>query len=103
MSDLDNDSIDAYIDALLFQDAVQKAAATGTLSRQSLFTALANEHSFDAGGIIGATDVGAHTVSPCIVMAQVVNGGWVRAYPSKPATFDCSSANVVQIKMNLSQ
>jgi hypothetical protein len=103
VSDLDNDSIDAYIEALLFQDAVQKAAATGTLSRQSLFTELNSEHSFDADGIIGATDVGQHTVSPCIVMAQVVNGAWTRAYPSKAGTFDCSSANVVQIKMNLSQ
>ena len=103
VSDLDNDSIDAYVEALLFQDAVQQAAASGTLSRQSLFTALNGEHAFNAGGIIGATDVGAHTVSPCIVMAQVVNGAWVRAYPSKPDTFDCSSANVVQIKMNLSQ
>jgi hypothetical protein len=103
VSDLDNDSINAYVEALLFQDAVQKAAAAGTLSRQSLFTALNNEHSFNADGIIGTTDVGKHSVSPCIVMAQVANGAWARAYPSKPGTFDCSSANVVQIKMDLSQ
>jgi hypothetical protein len=103
VTDLDNQSVEAYVEALLFQDAVQKAAATGTLSRQSLFTALNKEHSFNGSGIIGSTDVGAHTVSPCIVMAQVVNGAWARTYPSKPGTFDCSSANVVQIKMNLSQ
>jgi hypothetical protein len=103
VTDLDNDSINAYEEALLFQDAVSKAAASGTLSRQSLFTALGAEHSFNAGGIIGATDVGNHTVSPCMVVAQVVNGAWARTYPSKPGTFDCSSANVVQIKMNLSQ
>jgi hypothetical protein len=103
VTDLDNDSIDAYIEALLFQDAVQKAAATGTLSRQSLFTALSNEHAFNAGGIIGTTDIGKHAVSPCVVVAQVEGGAWARAYPSKAGTFDCSSANVVQIKMNLSQ
>jgi hypothetical protein len=103
VGNLDNDSIDAYVDALLFQDAAQKAAATGTLDRQSLFTALNNEHSFDADGIIGATNVGGRVPSPCIVMAQVVNGQWVRAYPAKAGTFDCSPDNLATIKMNLSQ
>jgi hypothetical protein len=51
----------------------------------------------------GATDVGNHAVSPCMVVAQVVNGAWARTYPAKPGTFDCSPANVVQIKLNLSQ
>jgi hypothetical protein len=100
---LDNDSVNAFIEALLFQDATQKAAASGTLSRQSLFTALNNEHAFNADGIIGTTDIGKHAVSPCMVVAQVVNGAWVRAYPSKPGSFDCSSANVVQIKMDLTR
>jgi Periplasmic binding protein len=103
VQDLDNDSVNAYVEALLFQDVVQKAAAAGPLSRQALFTALSNEHAFNADGIIGTTDVGKHAVSPCMVMAQVVNGAWTRAYPAKPGTFDCSSANVAQIKMDLSQ
>jgi hypothetical protein len=103
VSDLDNDSVDAYVEALLFQDAAQKAAGTGTLSRQSLFTALNNEHAFNADGIIGTTNVGRHAVSPCMVMAQVVNGAWTRTYPAKPGTFDCSGANVATIKLNLSQ
>jgi hypothetical protein len=103
ISNLNNDAVDAYIMALLFQDAVQKAVAGGgTLNRQALFTALSHENAFTAQGIIGPTNVGAHEQSPCIVMAQVVNGKWQRAYPAKPGTFDCSSDNITTIKMNLS-
>jgi hypothetical protein len=68
-----------------------------------LSVAVLPRHVYRLDGIIGTTDVGKHSVSRCMAMAQVVNGAWVRAYPSKPRTFDCSSANVVQIKMDLSQ
>lgn len=99
---LSNNSIIAYEEALLFQDIVQKAAATGTLNRAALFTALKNEHAFDAQGIIGPTDIAARTPSPCIVMVKVVNGKWTRQYPSKVGTFDCNPQNVQTIKMDMS-
>jgi hypothetical protein len=87
--------------ALLFQDAVQKAVANGgTLTRASLFTALNNEHSFNADGIIGTTDIGKHIPSDCDVVAQLQNGVWQRVYPAKAGTFDCNPANLVTIKMN---
>ncbi len=60
---------------LLFQDAVEKATANGgTLNRATLFTALNNEHSFDADYVIGPTNVGGHVLSNCDVITQLVNG-----------------------------
>lgn len=29
------------------------------------------------------------------------NGQWVRAYPSKPGTFDCGSGNLATVKLNI--
>jgi ABC-type branched-subunit amino acid transport system substrate-binding protein len=104
VNNLDNNALQAYVAALLFQDAVTKATGGGgTLNRQTLFTAIRDEHSFTADGIIGPTDIGDHALSACIVLTQVVNGQWQRVYPAKPGTFDCNPANISQIKMNVSQ
>jgi hypothetical protein len=101
---LSNNSIIAYEQALLFQDIVTKAAAAGgTLNRAALFTALNNEHAFDAQGIIGATDIAAHKPSPCIVMVKIVDGKWTRQFPTKEGTFDCSADNVQTIKLDLTK
>ena len=101
-ANLNNNAVLSYVMALLFQDAVQKAVANGgTLNRQTLFTALNNEHSFDADGIIGPTNVGGHQLSNCDVITQLVNGQWQRVYPAKPGTFDCNSGNTKTIKMNV--
>ena len=99
---LSNNSIIAYEQALLFQDIMTKAAAAGgTLNRQALFTALKNEHSFDAQGIIGKTDIANRVPSPCIVMLNVVGGQFKRIDPAKPGTFNCDPQNVQTIKMNM--
>jgi ABC-type branched-subunit amino acid transport system substrate-binding protein len=95
---LDNNGENSFIDALLFQDAVNKAAATGTLNRQTLFTALNNEHSFTASGLIGSTDVGNHATSNCEVVVQLQNGVWNRVDPTQPGSFNCNPANNVTIK-----
>jgi ABC-type branched-subunit amino acid transport system substrate-binding protein len=93
--------VSALIAALLFQDAAEKAVAGGgTLTRQSLFDALKSEHDFDAQGVIGPVDIGNHATPRCIVMAQVKDGKWVREYPKKPGTFDCSKRNIIDIEMD---
>lgn len=99
---LNSYGVSAWIAALLFQDAAEKAVASGTLTRQSLFDALKNEHTFNAQGITGPIDMGNHQPPACMMMAQVKGGKWVRVSPSKPGTFDCSKKNVVQIKMDQS-
>ncbi len=101
VQNLNNNAVDSFIMALLFQDAVGNAVANGgTLDRQTLFTALNNEHSFTAQGIIGSTDIGKRSVSACQVIVQLQNGVWQRVEPTKPGTLDCNSANTTVIKMN---
>jgi hypothetical protein len=99
---VDSNAVASWQAALLFEDAATKAAANGTLSRQSLFDALKDEHAFTADGIMGATDVANHMPPGCIVMTQVKDGKLVRTYPKKPGTFDCNKKNLVEIKLDLS-
>jgi ABC-type branched-subunit amino acid transport system substrate-binding protein len=102
VKNLDNNGVNSFVAALLFQDAVEKATANGgTLDRQTLFTALNNdETSFDAEGIIGPVNIGARASSACSVLVQLDNGVWTRVDPTKPGTFDCSPANLSTVKMN---
>lgn len=95
---IDANAVSAYVEALLFQDAVQKVVSKGhTLSRKTLFEALStDETAFDAGGIIGRTNVSKRAASPCFAIAQVKDGKWQRAYPAKPGAFDCSSGNLTE-------
>jgi hypothetical protein len=80
---------------------VNKAIANGgTLNRTTLFTALKDEHSFDADGIIGPVDIGNHAESNCSVLVQLQNGVWQRVDPVQPGTFNCSSSNLTTLKMN---
>jgi ABC-type branched-subunit amino acid transport system substrate-binding protein len=102
VNNINNNAINSFNMALLFQDAVQKAVANGgTLNRQTLFTALNNEHSFTANGIIGPTDVGNRTPSACQIVVQLQNGMWQRVDPTQPGTFDCNPANLATIKMTV--
>jgi hypothetical protein len=100
---VDSNAVASWLSALLFQDAVAKATANGgPLSRQTLFTALQQEHAFAADGIMGPADVANRIPPGCIVMTQVKNGNLVRTYPTKAGTFDCSKKNLVEIKLDLS-
>jgi ABC-type branched-subunit amino acid transport system substrate-binding protein len=103
VANLNNNGLTSFLDALLFQNAVQNiVAGHTTLDRASLFAALNNEHSFTADGIIGPTNVGAHETSPCEVIVQLQNGVWQRVDPVKPGTLDCNPANNTKITMAVS-
>jgi ABC-type branched-subunit amino acid transport system substrate-binding protein len=103
-ANFNNNAYGSYIMALLFQDAVNKVIASGqTLDRAALFTVLNNdEHSFNAQGNIGATDVSGHLGSNCEVLVQLQNGTWNRVDPTTPGTFNCSPSNVSTLKMAVS-
>jgi ABC-type branched-subunit amino acid transport system substrate-binding protein len=102
VSNLNNNAVNSFVMALLFQDAVQKVVAKGeTLDRASLFSVLnTDESSFDADGIVGPTNIGTHTPSDCSVLVQLDNGVWTRVDPVKPGTFDCGSDDLATLKMN---
>jgi ABC-type branched-subunit amino acid transport system substrate-binding protein len=96
--------IQAYASGLLLSQAVnQVVAAKGVngLTRTAVFDQLNAIKSFNAGGMIGTTDIADRTVSSCYVLTQVKNGKFVRITPSKKGTFDCKPRNLVQVKLNL--
>ena len=94
--------INAFVAALLFQQAAEKAVANGgTLTRQSFLDAISGIHDFDAKGIIGPMDIGNRQPNPCHVVVQVKNGKWERVFPAKPGTFDCSKKNTGKVQMDL--
>ena len=94
---IDSNSLSSFGEALLFQDAVEKVAASGkTLNRQTLIDQLDNTHKFDGDGIFGTVDVAAHRPTSCFAMLQVKGGKWVREYPTKPGSFDCNPKNVIE-------
>jgi ABC-type branched-subunit amino acid transport system substrate-binding protein len=100
ITNLDSNALASYLEALLFQDAVQKAVANGgQLTRASLFKVLrTQETSFNADGIIGASNVSGHQGSPCFMITQVKNGQWQRVYPAQAGTFDCKAGNLVTVQ-----
>jgi hypothetical protein len=103
-NNLDSNSLSSYLEALLFQDAVNKTIANGgTLTRQSLLNTLKNdETAFNPDGIGGTTNVSGHLTSPCFAIMEVVNGQWQRVYPTQADSFDCNAGNLSQVKLDLS-
>ena len=101
VKNFNNNALNSFVAALLFQDAVEKATANGgTLDRQTLFTALTTTRLVQRRGIVGPTNIGARASSDCSVLVQLQNGVWNRVDPTKPGTFDCSPANLATLKMN---
>ena len=53
---------------------------------------------FDAGGMIGTTNIPQSIPSPCFVLMQLKDGKYVRETPAKKGTLDCNPKNAVSIK-----
>ena len=56
---------------------------------------------FDGGGIIGKTDVAGKQQTAYTAVVQPRSGKWVRVFPSKKGTFDCTPSNHVEFAANL--
>ncbi|MEX2256251.1 MAG: ABC transporter substrate-binding protein [Acidimicrobiia bacterium] len=100
----DGYAIQAYALGLLFNQAVEQiveADGANGLTRQALFEQLDTVNDFDAGGMIGTTDVADHATTPCYVLTQVRDGKFVRVHPKKKGTFDCKPRNVLEIELDL--
>jgi hypothetical protein len=81
--------------------SVVKANGNNGITRANLLTALKDLTSFDADGLIGTANVGGKITTACFVLTQVQNGKFVRVWPKKKGTFDCTPANHVQVKADL--
>jgi substrate-binding family protein len=100
----DGFGIQAYASGLLLSQAVEqivKASGVNGLTRKALFDQLATINDFDAGGMIGKTNIAARETSNCYVLTQVKGGKFVRVTPTKKGTFDCKPRNRLEIQLDL--
>jgi ABC-type branched-subunit amino acid transport system substrate-binding protein len=79
---------------------VQQQGVNG-ITRANLLGALKDMTSFDADGFIGKANVGGKVTTSCFVLEQVQNGKFVRVWPKKKGTFDCTPSNHVTVKADL--
>jgi ABC-type branched-subunit amino acid transport system substrate-binding protein len=94
----------SYVAGLAFQQVMDEVVAkqgVNAVTRQNLLAGLQKLTSFDAGGIIGTTDIANKKTSGCYVLVQVKNGKFVRVHPTKKGTFDCKKSNYVLVKDDL--
>ncbi len=100
----DGFGLQAYASGLLMQQGIEEIVSSdgvNGVTRQALFDKLNGISDFDAGGMIGTTNIGERTPSPCYVLSQVKNGKFVRVTPSKKGTFDCKARNLIDVKLDL--
>jgi ABC-type branched-subunit amino acid transport system substrate-binding protein len=81
-------------------NVVQKSGVNA-ITRANLLDSLSKLTSFNAGGMIGTTNVAQKTTTSCFVLEQVKNGKFTRVYPTKKGTFDCTPSNHVNVKADL--
>jgi ABC-type branched-subunit amino acid transport system substrate-binding protein len=100
---LDQFAVYGFAATLLFRQAAEAAvAAHGAdgLTRANLLAELSKIHQFDAGGMIGTSDIGGRRFGPCYLVMQIKDQKWVRVYPKQPGTFDCTAKNVMSVKVD---
>ncbi|HEY8216845.1 MAG TPA: ABC transporter substrate-binding protein [Acidimicrobiia bacterium] len=96
--------VQAWIAGVLFRQVVERIVKTGgvnAVTRAAVLDGLRNVHAFDAGGILGTTDIGSKIPSDCFLVLEVKGGRFVRATPKKPGTFDCKPSNRRTISLDL--
>jgi ABC-type branched-subunit amino acid transport system substrate-binding protein len=93
-----------FTSGLLFEQAakavVQKDGKDG-LTRANLLAELASIHDFDAGGMVGTTDIGNKVGTSCFMLDQFKDNKFVRVYPTKKGTFDCNKSNIYTFQEDL--
>jgi len=100
----DGFGIQAFAAGLLFTDIVNKIVAksgNNGLTRKAILDTAATEHAFNAGGMIGTTDIGNRKPTPCWILNQVKNGDYQRVLPTAKGTMNCDPSNVVTQKLDL--
>jgi ABC-type branched-subunit amino acid transport system substrate-binding protein len=102
--DADAFAVQAFASGLLFQRAVEQAVAVGgvnRVTRSAVLDQLATIDDFDAGGMIGKTNIAAHETTPCFALVQVHSGKFARVWPKQKGTFDCKASNRREVKLDL--
>jgi ABC-type branched-subunit amino acid transport system substrate-binding protein len=100
---LDQFAVYGFASTLLFKQAAEAAIeehGPDGLTRANLLSALSKIQSFDAGGMIGASNIGGRRFGPCFMVMKIDGGRWKRVYPTKPGTFDCDPKNLTSVKVD---
>jgi hypothetical protein len=87
-----------WVATLAFADAMKAAVAKhgiNGITRATLLEGIGTLTEFDAGGMLGTVDIAHHKLSRCTLLTQFTNDRFVRVWPSKKGTFDCSPSNYV--------
>ena len=102
VNNFNNNALDSFIEALMFQDAVQKAVANGGTLNRADAVHRAQERALVHRRRHHRPDRRRQPRrSDCEVLVQLQNGVWKRVDPVKPGTFDCNTANNMTIKMTV--
>ena len=92
----------AWASTIAFADAakavVAKSGVNGLTRKAFLADGIPTLTKFDAGGMIGVTNVTDRIPSGCFLMMQIKDAKYVRQYPAKKGTFDCNPKNAISIK-----
>jgi hypothetical protein len=92
-----------WVATLAFAEAVKAAEAKhgiNGITRASLLEGIGTLTKFNAGGMLGTVDIANHKLSACTLLTQFTHDKFVRVWPSKKGTFDCSPKNYLTFKAN---
>lgn len=92
--------VESYSAGLLFERATRAVLTQNGLNgitRVRLLGALGGVHAFNAGGILGNTDVGSRQPTGCFALLRVHGGKLVRSFPAVARQLDCSAQNLQTI------
>jgi ABC-type branched-subunit amino acid transport system substrate-binding protein len=70
----------------------------GAMTRVGLLDGAKTLTAFDAGGMLGTTDIAHKRQTPCTAILQLRDGKWVRLAPKRTGTFDCRSSNHIEFQ-----
>jgi hypothetical protein len=90
-----------WVATLAFADAMKAAVAkhgVNGITRATLLEGIGTLTKFNAGGMLGTVDIANHKLSACTLLTQFTNNRFVRVWPSKKGTFDCTPSNYVLFK-----
>jgi ABC-type branched-subunit amino acid transport system substrate-binding protein len=79
----------AWSAGLAFEQAAKQVGPD--LTRPALIAKIQGITSWTGGGVTPQTDIGQKIPSKCFYYVKIQNGGFQRAYPAAPGTYDCNS------------
>lgn len=95
-----NFAMSSWIASLLFEQAVNDVVALhgpNGLTRANLLEALAAIEDFDANGLTGPSTPSDRTPSECLIILEVLDGEYVRKFPTEPGTLECYDTTTITI------